>query len=159
MQTVFAIELAYTRSEFPDLFELLAGQSGGCDIFGPFLIVGSRADADFFKEVTNAADSFVDSHELLSDGCFIPLELFSDYGFQTNTSTYLFKESLSCFRIASGGKTERGMALLELDEILIASWDDHGHIHFFVDEFQKDLVLGLAKAYDIEVSFLHLDKY
>ncbi|WP_133299576.1 hypothetical protein [Bacillus sp. V59.32b] len=106
-------------------------------------------------EISTAAEAFVQIHSLLEDAAFIPLELFEDYGFKTEASTYLFKQSLACFQFASGGKTEIEMALLEMDEILIARSDENV---YFIDAFQKDLVLGIAKAYQVQPSFLALDK-
>lgn len=159
MKTVWATELGYSQSEFPEFYILLTEQTCTRDNYGSFIITGSKSDSDLAKEISSAANAFVENHEMLAAVDFIPLALFSDYGFQTTASTYLFKQGLACFRFASGGKKEREMALMEMNEILIASCEGHGEIYFFIDGFQKDLVLGLSKAYDIEVSFLNLDKY
>ncbi|MDQ0218319.1 hypothetical protein ELQ35_12500 [Peribacillus cavernae] len=158
MKRVFATELRYGPDEFPDLYMLLESQVGIIDHFGSFLITGSKKEADFCQEVAAAADAFVEIHCLLQHADTKPLELFSDYGFKTEAAAYLFKQGLACFQFASGGKTERKMPLLEMEEVLIASLVVDSENFFFIDFFQKDLVCGIAKAYGVEAVFLHLDK-
>ncbi|CAH0346988.1 hypothetical protein [Bacillus sp. CECT 9360] len=155
MKSVFVIELGVSPDEFPDLYRLLEEQVEITDRFESMLLISSKKEAQLCMEISTAAEAFVEIHSLLEDASFIPLELFEDYGFITEASTYLFKQSLECFRFALGGKTEIEMTLLELEEILIARSDENV---YFIDAFQKDLVLGVAKAYQVQLSFLALDK-
>lgn len=155
MKTVFAIELGTGREEFADLYSLLEEQIDIIDHFESMLVTGSKQEAQFCRDIATAAGAFTGLHCLLEDAGFMPLELFGDYGFKTEASIYLFKQSLACFQFASGGKTEMNMALLEMEEILIASSDEK---YYFIDAFQMDLVLGISKAYQVQLAFLALDK-
>ena len=83
--------------------------------------------------------------------------LFSDYGFQTNSFSYLFKDMVSSFYFTSGKEEEIAMAILQMDDCLLAV--EHGVKEcYFIDKEYRPFVEKVGKAYDIEVSFLDLDK-
>ncbi|PLS15248.1 hypothetical protein CVD28_23250 [Bacillus sp. M6-12] len=159
MQTVYAVELKHTASEFPELFDLLREYTDSSAVYRNFMIISDRNESDICKQISMAAQSFSGIHSLLKFAKMKKEALFTDYGFEADGFTFLFKESLTAFCFIDRAKEDTEMALLEMDEFLIASCILDGQEFFFAESSQTELILGLCRAYDIEVSFLNLDKY
>jgi hypothetical protein len=88
----------------------------------------------------------------------IATPLFTDYGFITEKKNhFLYQNMISIFYIESGKQDDIQMALIELEESIIAIEEQYKKLYIIDKEF-KDYVIKVAKSYDIEVSFFDLDK-
>lgn len=85
--------------------------------------------------------------------------LFYDYGFQSEDQQhyYLYADNVCAFSIIGGKEEQIMMAQYQYNEHIIATNLDVP-ILYCVDKHQIELMKGIAKAYDIEVSFFDLDK-
>ncbi|MCA1031726.1 hypothetical protein LCL95_11890 [Bacillus timonensis] len=85
---------------------------------------------------------------------------FDDYGIRTiNHLNYLFLDMVSAFIIKNGNKEQIEMALYQFEEHIIATDEGQPSPIYFIDCHLEKLIKGIAKAYDIEVSFFDLDKF
>jgi hypothetical protein len=101
-----------------------------------------------FQVIENVHSLYRLEHPKVSD-------VFEDYGFITNQgSYYLIKDMVIAFQLTEGEHESIHMALLQIDEHLIAQVQSY----YFVDLHQRDLIERIAKAYQVMVSFLDLDK-
>ncbi|RFU66787.1 hypothetical protein D0469_16855 [Peribacillus saganii] len=158
MDTVYAVELKHTASEFPELFALLQEYSHPIAISGNIVVVPDLDETEICKVISISAKTFSGIHPLLKFESVKANALFTDHAFEAGGYYFLFKENLTAFSITDSQKEDAKMALLEMEEFLIASCMSDGQELFFADSSQKQLIKGLCLAYDIEVSFFLLDK-
>lgn len=110
------------------------------------------------EEEANALQNYYQSKGVLEG--FYPLvylsqssELktsFTDYGFiSQNNEPYLYKEMVASFMIQKGENQQREMALLQMEEHLICKDENL----FFIDRMHIELMEGIARAYNVELTF------
>jgi len=85
--------------------------------------------------------------------------IFEDYGFTSRAgNSYLYNRLTLLFtfddRIEGSGQTERHMAVLQLEEHVIAKFDVDGATLYAVDRQLDELIEGIAKAYRCNIRFL-----
>ncbi|MCA0171079.1 hypothetical protein [Bacillus sp. RAR_GA_16] len=110
------------------------------------------------EEEANALQNYYQSKDVLEG--FYPLihlspssalkPSFTDYGFiSQNNESYLYKEMVASFMIQKGDNQQREMALLQMEEHLICKDENL----FFIDRMHIELMEGIARAYNIELTF------
>lgn len=88
----------------------------------------------------------------------IASSLFSDYGFVTERNNYyLYQDMVSIYQIESGKAEDITMFITQMDESIIALEEQYKK-SYIIDKENKEYVVKVAQAYDIEVSFFDLDK-
>jgi hypothetical protein len=116
------------------------------------------------NEATLIQKSLISENKLEELHLLIALEhpakrpLFSDYGFVTETQSYLLAELVCAFSILNGLTEDIEMAKFQIEEHLIATETWNQQTIYYVDNNQKELIQRFSAAYNIEVSFLDLDK-
>jgi hypothetical protein len=79
---------------------------------------------------------------------------FTDYGFiSVSEKSYLFEETSIPFQINGGDDEQIKMAMLQFEEHLIGEERSQKKL-YFVDRQLQELILGVAAAYKINVSFV-----
>jgi hypothetical protein len=80
-------------------------------------------------------------------------DLFFDYGFFSNgNGAYLYEETSLPFTIKDGDSKQIEMALLQIEEHLIAK-EQEAQTLYYIDRHQKELIEKYAKSYKITLSF------
>lgn len=116
------------------------------------VILNDREEAVALQEYYISKNIFQDFYPLLylSPNSEITPS-FSDYGFVSQNNEYfLYKKMVSCFTIRNGEQPQIEMAILQMEEHLICK---EGEL-FFVDHMSIELMEGIARAYNIELTFL-----
>ena len=122
-------------------------------------IFDNEEEASLIKQSLINVDKFEEEHLLIAlEHPPTKMPIFSDYGFVTETQSYLLAEIVCTFSILSGLTEDIEMAKLQIEEHLIASETWNQQTIYYVDNNQKELIQGFSTAYNIEVSFLDLDK-
>lgn len=153
MDNLIAIELIDT--EHHDVVEpFLSILSSFREQVQQFYIFSSLADGLFLEQELQEFTIVQDVHPLYSCNQLHLFHTFSDYGFSSPTTNYLFKDLVSCFSIESGTEQDIEMALLQFDEHLIASNESI----YFIDLQHHTLIEKIASAYKITIHFFELDK-
>ncbi|WP_246945933.1 hypothetical protein [Bacillus pinisoli] len=153
MDNLIAIELI--DDEHHDLLEpFLPILSSFKEKYKEFYLFSSREDVLLLEKELKDYFIIQDVHSLyvLRQPQLFPT--FSDYGFTSNTTTYLFQNMVSCFAIKGGNSKDVEMAMLQFDEHLIAINENI----YFVDLHHQALIEKIANAYHITISFFELDK-
>ncbi len=85
-----------------------------------------------------------------------PAQSFNtDYGFVSSSNhTYLYKEMAVPFRIDHGNEEEIKMAMLQMEEHIIAIDESVNPFIYFADRQQGDLIKQIASAYQVSVTLL-----
>lgn len=121
-------------------------------------IVKTVQEAKALEKIFTNIDGFVDTIQLILLESPVITRLFPDYGFQSKQDlVYLYADMTIPFKIVGGSETQIQMALYQIDEHLIAK-ELLDETIYFIDKNFISLINKYAIAYDIEVSFLHLDK-
>ncbi|MGM0835693.1 MAG: hypothetical protein ACQEV7_06010 [Bacillota bacterium] len=161
MKSMFGLEIQCaddTPQYFQNLLLQIKHTASIFDVDENLLITDSAMEAKLVKN-------------LLTDRCLLEetyilslLEnpalssLFTDYGFVSEKENhYLYQAMTATFHIKSGKEDDINMALMQMDESIIAVEEQYKKL-FFIDKESREYILKVAKAYDIEVSFLDLDK-
>ncbi|RBW70570.1 hypothetical protein [Bacillus taeanensis] len=85
-------------------------------------------------------------------------DLFFDYGFSsTSNHAYLYEETSLPFIIKNGDLKQIEMALLQIEEHLIAK-ETNDQIFYYINRHQKELIEKYAQAYNITISFPYDDE-
>ncbi|MCA0986016.1 hypothetical protein [Guptibacillus algicola] len=155
MSIVYGIELDPPRGALPGFTSQLVKRTGelanAIDRDGKLVIV---ADKD---EANSLVDYYTSKHAmgerctliLLSQQCK-PTAFLTDYGLiSQNNRNYLYENMVTPFSIKKGEDEQIQMALLQIEEHLIATDQNI----MYVDVMQKELMEGIARAYQIELSF------
>ncbi|MGD6841354.1 hypothetical protein ACQCVH_02435 [Bacillus infantis] len=159
MKIVYAAEASSLIEELPEFDLLLRTETNLKDTAGTIYLYDSAQDRETAVFLLKEGHLLEDQHFLISLEDAIIGEHFDDCGtISENGGYYLWLELVLPFAITVGDPTQREMALLQLEEHLAASSSPAcGHV-YFIGVHLKELASGIARAYDIEVSFLDLDK-
>jgi hypothetical protein len=159
MKIIYAAEASSLIDELPEFDLLLKTET----------VLEDKAGFLYFYDSIQAretANSLLREGHLLEDQhLFIllqeaePGERFDDNGIVSeNGKHYLWKELVLPFAMTAGDPLQREMALLQFEEHLAAAAVHPSGRIYFIEAHLKELAAGIARAYDIEVSFLDLDK-
>lgn len=153
--TVYGVELNPPSGALPGLTAQLIKKTAelveAIDRDGKLVIVAHKEEADTLVEYYSDKNAFGERYTLvqLSNSTKASSSL-TDYGFTSQTNNhYLYRNMVTGFSISKGDKEQIEMALLQIEEHLIAT---DGNV-FYVDIMQKELMEGIARAYEIELSF------
>ncbi|MDZ5471010.1 hypothetical protein SM124_04505 (plasmid) [Bacillus sp. 31A1R] len=160
MELIYAVEAHYLIEELLEFKELIFNETECMDYTNLFFIYQSQKEADIAKELLIEGDIYIDNHDLVKLSGGTQGECYYDYCLpsEKNSCVYLYKDLLSCFYIKSGEDTSIQMFKYQLEEHLVYQTLHQSKDYFFIDNALQELILGTAKAYDIEVSFFDLDK-
>ena len=115
------------------------------------VIIPNQIEAEALQNYYKSKGVLEDVHPLihLSQASECKLS-FTDYGFiSQNNELYLYKDMIAWFRILKGDDQQKEMALLQMEEHFICRDDQL----FFVDRMHIELMQGIARAYNIELTF------
>lgn len=156
MSIVYGVELIPPSGALPGLISQLVKKTGelvhAIDRDGKLVIVSHEEEASLLAEFYDSKHAFGETYTLirLSESCRTTPQL-PDYGFTSqNNRHYLYEDMVTAFSIERGDEEQIEMALLQIEEHLIASDNNV----FYVDVMQKELMEGIARAYQIELTFL-----
>jgi hypothetical protein len=154
MQFIYGIELPNDNDN--DLIEpFLPIISTYVESVSTLFMFKSYDDICFLTEQLKEYHVNYSVHQLILIKDSITSSVISDYGYlSTSNNMYILKEMIAVFTITYGTETDIKMALLQFDEHLIAQLNQF----YFIDLHQDLLIEKIAKAYNIKVSFLNLDK-
>lgn len=155
---VIGIEANPVIFEVPEFENLMCSNPKLLDIHESMYIFEAIDDANLAKELLIEADLYVDQHSLIMLQHGKKHGFFEDYGFQTHKHLYLYCDFLIAFTLNGYDKDRWQMAKLQMKEHLVFTTTINEEKVFFVDRYNDQLVLGIAKAYNCEVHFLDLDK-
>ncbi|MBY0122398.1 hypothetical protein [Bacillus sp. S/N-304-OC-R1] len=158
MKIFYAVEANNIIEDVPEFKALILSETKVFDCIESLFIYKLDNEAEQTELLLNEAGLFENRFELIYTNQGIKGENFNDFGLVTNTNTYLLKELICVFAIVGGEETAIQMAKFQLQEHVIyeTSYDDREV--FFTEHHLKDLINGIANAYDIQVSFFELDK-
>ncbi|WP_077213962.1 hypothetical protein [Bacillus dakarensis] len=159
MKKMFGIEVDEFIEELNDFKMFIIEETQCAEIIGSVYLYHLEQDAVQAKEIFTEADLYIDFHKLINSETGRNGECYYDYSLQSSPGKhYFFAELLEGFVISKGEQDSISMFKLQLEEHLVfqSSWQNKDV--FLIDGKLKELIQGLSKAYDIEVSFLDLDK-
>ncbi|MEH7345522.1 hypothetical protein V7122_16835 [Bacillus sp. JJ1532] len=158
MNIFYAVEANIIMEEVPNFKAIILSDTNVFDFIETIFIYESEKDAVESKILLLEAGLFENQFELIQLTPGVIGDTFTDFGFITNSHTFLLKEMVCGFSICGGANEAIQMALFQLEEHLIFNTENEKAAIYFVEHHLKDLVKGIANAYDIEVSFFELDK-
>ncbi|WP_336989516.1 hypothetical protein [Bacillus infantis] len=159
MKIFYAAEASSLIGELPEFDLLLRNETSLKDTAGTLYLFESEQDRETAVFLLKEGHLFEDRHLLIYLEDAIMGEHFDDCGtISENGEYYLWMELVRPFAITAGEPAQREMALLQFEEHLAASSSLTCGRVYFIGVHLEELALGIARAYDIEVSFLDLDK-
>ncbi|WP_096153418.1 MULTISPECIES: hypothetical protein [Bacillus] len=160
MKRMFGIEISCSLESpayFQNVIAPLKETASIYDVDEQLLILESAAEAKFIKKLLDDKCMLEETYILIRlDNPKIGSS-FTDYGFETSNHHYLYEDMICMFKVVSGNKDDMEMALLQMNESIIGM-EIVNSTTYIIDKHQKEFIEKVAKAYDIEVSFLVLDK-
>lgn len=162
MELAFGIELSVEEGKKPgfyaQLIKEMAGKVNIQDRDGALYIVKTKEEAETLKSLYINKKAFEEEYELILLNAPELTDAWNDYGFASDTEKlYLYKDMIASYSFSGGLKENREMALLQMEEHLIGRETGESAI-YFVDRSHIELIRGIARAYNVEVSFFDLDK-
>ncbi|UJF35114.1 hypothetical protein [Paenibacillus hexagrammi] len=161
METKIALLMDLPEGKLPGFYaqivKALAGKTQLFDRDKEMLIVSTIEEERSVLSVMEQYNVKTERMELL----YLPdhaelTDQFEDYGFISRSEhPYLYKKLAQLVRIeAISPQSERKLALLQLDEHLLACYEEGQTEIFAFDRQLQELVAGIAKAYKCEAQFL-----
>ncbi|KAB2338510.1 hypothetical protein F7731_02820 [Cytobacillus depressus] len=158
MRIYYAVEANTIIEEVPEFKALIFSETNIFDSYEGIFIFETKEAASQLEILLEEAGLLESQFELILAKDGIKGETFADFGFVTEHCTYLLHDLVCSFSIKGGDKISIEMANLQLHEHLIYESYLENKPIYFIERHLKDLVKGIANAYDIEVSFFELDK-
>jgi hypothetical protein len=159
LKIVYAVEASILIEEVPEFDLLLRNETSLKDTAGTIYLYESEQDRETAVFLLKEGHLLEDRHLLISLENAIMWEHFNDCGtISENGEYYLWLELVLPFTVTAGDLIQQEMALLQFEEHLAASASLACGRVYFIGVHLKELASGIARAYDIEVSFLDLDK-
>lgn len=159
MKRMFGIEVDEFIEELNDFKQFIIEETPCAEIIGSLYLYEHKNEADQAQEIFNDADLYIDFHKLIYCESGRNGECYFDYSLQSLPGKhYFFADLLEGFMISKGEKDSISMFILQLEEHLVFQSQWQNKDVFLIDGKLKELIQGFSKAYDIEVSFLDLDK-
>lgn len=159
MKILYGVEAGYIIQDVPEFMNLIKNNTELFDFRQSIFLLEERDDAEFTKNVLTDAGLFEELFVLCYIKSGVKGETFEDFAIETENGVFLFTEHLSAFTITGGNKEDIRMALLQFQEHLVfTAKEEKMPAVYFSELHLKELITGIAQAYDIQVSFLDLDK-
>jgi hypothetical protein len=160
MEHLYAVEMNHTSNNklpgfFAQIVKEMAQSVQIIDRDSQLFVIKTEQEAEKLKEIFSKKNVYEETHTLLklSDQSTIT-SAFHDYGFKSASENYyLFADLVVPFQISSTDPQQIEMALLQIDEHLIAK-DDEKQTIYYVDQQHETLIKKYAIAYDIELSLI-----
>ncbi|WP_377888521.1 hypothetical protein [Alkalihalobacillus sp. R86527] len=155
MSIMYGVELDPPPGALPGLISQLVKKTSelvnAIDRDGKLVIVADKDEADSLVDYYTSKNAMGERYTLtLLSQQSKPTPFLTDYGFTSqNNRDYLYENMVTPFSISKGDDEQIEMALLQIEEHLIATDKNI----MFVDMMQKELMEGIARAYQIELSF------
>ncbi|PLR85959.1 hypothetical protein CVD25_04390 [Bacillus canaveralius] len=155
----YGVEANHLIGHVPEFIELVRLETSPADEHDSIFIYRSTDACTLAKNLLIEGELYEDVHMLILLTNATTEDVFPDYGFVSKKQNhYLFKSMVSCFLIINGDKIAIEMAQLQMEEHLVARTKTNDVELFFITLHDQELIGRIAKAYNIEVSFLDLDK-
>ncbi|WP_210365924.1 hypothetical protein [Bacillus sp. REN3] len=159
MENMIAIEASHIINELPDFLEVFVSVTNPHQQHENLFIFPAGTEADNASYFLEEAGMLAGIHTLVKVSQGQEGADFYDTGFIVGSAIYLFKDLLTAFKFKNGNKMQIEMSLLQMEEHLsFTAFGNNGQsIHFAHAHYEK-LITGIAKAYEVGVEFLDLDK-
>lgn len=157
MQIVFGVEHCELRDQGSnDLSEFLQKISSTANVVDQddrLCIVQTESDFQALKDLFQSEERLEETYELYP--LQSPAVTFNtDYGFVSSSKqAYLFKEMTIPFHLNEESESAK-MAMLQMEEHLVATDDSVSPCIYFADRQQRELIEQIASAYQVTVTFL-----
>ncbi|MBG9444866.1 hypothetical protein [Cytobacillus firmus] len=159
MKILYGVEAGYIIQDVPEFMNLIKNNTELFDFQQSIFLFEERTHAEFTKSVLVDAGLFEEFFKLYYIKSGVKGETFEDFAIETESGVCLFTELLSAFTITGGNMEDIRMAVYQFQEHLVfTAKEDTMPAVYFTEFHLKDLIIGIAEAYDIQVSFLDLDK-
>ncbi|RBP94158.1 hypothetical protein DFO70_105404 [Cytobacillus firmus] len=159
MKILFGVEASYIIQDVPEFMNLIKRETELFDFQQSTFLFEQMAHAEFTRSVLAEAGLFEEFFTLWYIKSGVKGETFDDFAIETDSGFCLFTEFLSAFTITGGSAVDIRMAVYQFQEHLVfTAKDEEVPLVYFSELHLKDLIIGIAEAYDIQVSFLDLDK-
>ncbi|GLB58186.1 hypothetical protein [Cytobacillus sp. NCCP-133] len=156
---VFGVEANHIIEELPEFIEFIKNETRLSELQKNIFLFEKKEDAQFAQSALMDAALFEDFSLLYYIINGEKGETFDDFGIESKSGFYLFSELLCAFVISGGVKENIQMAKYQFQEHLVFTGkEDNVKPMYFAELHLKELIIGIANAYDIQVSFLDLDK-
>lgn len=159
MKKLFGIEANYIIEEVPEFVALIKEQTKIIDFHDQIFLFEKQSEAEKAEHLLKEVNLFENKLHLLLINEGEKGETFFDFGMESEDRNFLFIENLCAFCIEKGDPEAVEMAVFQFQEHLVFTAENEkpGTI-YFSERHLQDLIKGIADAYDIQVSFLDLDK-
>lgn len=161
MKSMFGLEIQCADDKpqyFQNLLLQLKQIASIFDVDDNLLIADSAMEAKVVKNMLAERSILEETYVLSLLENPNASSLFTDYGFITDKNNYfLYQNMVSVFRIDSGKLDDINMFLTQMEESIIAVEEQYKK-SYIIDKENKEYVIKVGSAYDIEVSFFDLDK-
>ncbi|MDM5229180.1 hypothetical protein QUF73_24020 [Cytobacillus sp. NJ13] len=158
MKILYGVEASYIIQDVPEFMDLIKKETDLFDFQQSTFLFEQMAHAEFTRSVLAEAGLFEEFFKLFYINSGVKGDTFNDYAIETDSGFCLFTELLSAFTITGGSEEDIRMALYQFQEHLVFTAKEEVPLVYFSELHLKDLIIGIAEAYDIQVSFLDLDK-
>ncbi|WP_026583367.1 hypothetical protein [Bacillus sp. J33] len=159
MQVLYGIEANFIIEEVPEFIEFIANKTELFDYRQRIFFFEKKEHAEYAKGALIEAGLFEESLKAYYIESGVKGETFDDFGIEMETGYYLFSELLCLFSITHGSEEEIQMAKYQFQEHIVFTAKNNSSAPVYFSELHlRELINGIADAYDIQVSFLDLDK-
>ncbi|MBX9973020.1 hypothetical protein [Cytobacillus firmus] len=158
MKILYGVEASYIIQDVPEFMDLIKKETDLFDFQQSTFLFEQMAHAEFTRSVLVEAGLFEEFFKLCYINSGVKGDTFDDYAIETDSGFCLFTELLSAFTITGGSEEDIRMAVYQFQEHLVFTAKEEVPLVYFSELHLKDLIIGIAEAYDIQVSFLDLDK-
>ncbi|UAL46131.1 hypothetical protein LG311_14610 [Sutcliffiella horikoshii] len=161
MKSMFGLEIQCADDKpqyFQNLLLQLKQIASIFDSDDSMLITDSAMEAKVVKNMLMDRSILEETYSLSLIENPVASSLFTDYGFVSEKNNhYLYQDMISIFRIESGKQADIEMFLIQMEESIIAIEEQYKK-SYIIDKENKEFMVKVARAYDIEVSIFDLDK-
>lgn len=158
MKILYSVEANHIIDEVPEFKDIIENETNLFDYYENIFIFLKKEDARLTEELLTEVGLFENQMDFYLVRNGVKGDSFSDFGIEAHNGIYLRKELLCAFSIKCGEEDSVQMASLQLQEHFVFKENSQSKVIYFIENHLKDLMKGIADAYDIEVSFFELDK-
>jgi hypothetical protein len=159
MKVLYGVEANYIVEEVPEFMDFIKKETEFFDFQKCLFLYENKDQAELAKSLLVESDLYEGTSLLYYIINGEKGETFDDFGLKSAKGYYLYSELLCAFFITGGAAEAIRMAEYQFQEHLVFTAKDVNAGQIYISELHlQDLIKGIAKAYDIQVSFLDLDK-
>ncbi|WP_078552888.1 hypothetical protein [Bacillus alkalicellulosilyticus] len=138
--------------DFSSFYEALYQITIPTDEDGEMFVVSTKEEQEELADYFNEMDLLVAKHTLVKVENAEVEPIFYDYGFKAR-EYYLYKDIVTSFHIVEGEPIQIEMALLQIQEDLLAFSNKEDVKEYYINKELQPLIQGYADAYKIVVHF------